>query len=175
MSAPVEFLQPPAADFGDAPSIARRLRAQPSLFIRRLPRSLAGLQERARAGYARDHLSAEVSSNCLAWRTAASACPQPPDAMRQRGNGEARIERRWRCRGRRRASCNFPGCVTKGYPFGVFPQDFCHCPAVATTALNFDPFGCVRAPNLISIMAFLENSTSLPRAITFEYTDHASP
>ena len=38
-----------------------------------------------------------------------------------------------------------------------------------------NPCTGVRPPNRMSIMAFLLNCTSPPLAITFEYTDHASP
>jgi len=136
-----------------------------------------------------------------AGRSIRSACPsfrRDPSAIAQislagtaklagrgapAGAGRYAVEEMWRgARAARavpwRAALRaFHLCETKRYPFWApSSRAFSHCSAtLATTALNFDPLGGVRAPNLRSIMAFLENATSLPRAITFEYTDQASP
>lgn len=48
-------------------------------------------------------------------------------------------------------------------------------PALASPCRNLDPGATRLAPNRISTAALLSNSTSPPRATTFEYTDHPMP
>ena len=63
------------------------------------------------------------------------------------------------------------GPVLAGTFSSAPPSWMAHWPADAER--NCDPG--FRTPNLISIMAFFSNSTSAPRPITLEYTDHANP
>ena len=92
-----------------------------------------------------------------------SCISRPRDLKRSQPNRLAVSRARWGV-----------GGFIRGFFVRRDPTEF-PWPWPAATPRNFDPGGAVRAPNPISIMAFLSNRTSPPLAITLEYTDHASP